>query len=526
MSDYGVTTNGFVKKRLDVIVKEIQSDLTEEFGFDVSLNPESFLNVLITTYADRIAQLWECAEQVYFSHYPSSAEGINLDNVAQFGGIVREGDKRTVYTVVCTGDDGTDIPAGTRIASDTSPKVYFAMANDGAISRSAFCKAIVKVVTPAANTAYTITLNGAAYTVTSGTTATETSILTALKSAITDTEFVVTLNDAKDLLTIECSNGKKNNELALSENLTTTSVSSLLMFQSEEYGKIDLPRDSITEIVTTIVGFESCYNLSSPTYGRLRETDAEFRQSYLKKIVARSSMMLETITEAILENVSNVKSASAYQNDTGSDELREAAVDCIEAIRSSLSEASGTDAISAAIAQYDSKKAQAANSLPAHTIEVVVDGGDEIDIAKQIFANKAAGIGTYGDVSVEIPDSFGNNVTVKFSRPQNVYVWLKATVQPSPTQPMPSNAEDIIKTIISDSAEGMKAGSPVLTQDYIVGVRNECPGISYIDITAYHNTSSESEPSDDDYTERCIYPTQRQKAIISKERIEVVINDN
>ena len=48
MSEYGVTSTGFVKKRLDSIIKEIQADLTDALGFDVSLNPQSALNVIIT----------------------------------------------------------------------------------------------------------------------------------------------------------------------------------------------------------------------------------------------------------------------------------------------------------------------------------------------------------------------------------------------------------------------------------------------------------------------------------------------
>ncbi len=34
MSDYGVTNQGFVLKRMDTILEEIHSDLTEGFGVD------------------------------------------------------------------------------------------------------------------------------------------------------------------------------------------------------------------------------------------------------------------------------------------------------------------------------------------------------------------------------------------------------------------------------------------------------------------------------------------------------------
>ena len=58
MSDYGVTPTGFVKKRLDVITDEIQESLGKSFGFDLKANPKSYLNVLITDFSDKIAELW------------------------------------------------------------------------------------------------------------------------------------------------------------------------------------------------------------------------------------------------------------------------------------------------------------------------------------------------------------------------------------------------------------------------------------------------------------------------------------
>lgn len=523
MSDRGVTKNGFVKKRLDEILLEVQTDLNEGWGFDVSLNPQSFANVLATTMSDRIAMLWEVAEQIYFSHTPSSAEGVSLDNAAQLGGITREGDRRTVYTILCTGKDRTAIPKDSRIASDTTPQIFFTAIQDYEINRNSFNKVAVRVVTVSPNTRYSVSINGAEYAIVSADGSTDADILSALRDAIIDADFTVCLNDDSNQLIISCNDERRGNALSLSENLTTETVSSLFLFHSEEYGKIVLPPKSITKIVTTIVGFNSCYNLPSPSYGRLRETDEEFRQSYLQKIASRSSMMLETIVAAILENVENVQSVSAYQNDSQEDSTK-AAETCIEKIRRAVDGAGGNEAIVSAIAEYDEAKQKYENGIPAHSIEVVVDGGDDMAIAEQILTNKAAGIGTHGNVAVEVPDSFGNTITVRFNRPENIYVWLRVVVQKNPTQLMPANAEDVIKDAICGSAAQLDSGDAVLTQDFVVDVRNSCFGIAYVDIAAYQSTDLEAAPSADEYTERFIYPSRRQKAIITRDRIEVVIN--
>ena len=74
MSEYGVTPTGLNIKRLDKIIDELHDDLSEGWKVNTRLNPKSFLNVQLTAFADKIAELWEFGEQVYNSMYPFSAE--------------------------------------------------------------------------------------------------------------------------------------------------------------------------------------------------------------------------------------------------------------------------------------------------------------------------------------------------------------------------------------------------------------------------------------------------------------------
>ena len=63
-SNYGVTPTGFVPKRMDTIYQEEHQDLSEAWGINTMENPQSFLNVLLTGLADRLAALWELAQEV------------------------------------------------------------------------------------------------------------------------------------------------------------------------------------------------------------------------------------------------------------------------------------------------------------------------------------------------------------------------------------------------------------------------------------------------------------------------------
>ena len=86
MSEYGLTPDGPNIKRLDAIIDSLHDKLSEKWGVNTRQNPESFLNHLLTNFADELAELWEFGEDVYYSKYPSFAEGRSLDNAAQYGG--------------------------------------------------------------------------------------------------------------------------------------------------------------------------------------------------------------------------------------------------------------------------------------------------------------------------------------------------------------------------------------------------------------------------------------------------------
>ena len=136
MSNYGVTDKGFVLKRMDTIMEEVHSDLTEGFGFDTRLSESSFLNVMVTSFCGQISELWESAQNEYYAKYPTTATGVNLDNAAQFGGIRRKKSTQSLYQLHCTGDDGTVVRSDTLVATNTKPEVRLYAATDFTITRA------------------------------------------------------------------------------------------------------------------------------------------------------------------------------------------------------------------------------------------------------------------------------------------------------------------------------------------------------------------------------------------------------
>lgn len=489
MPEYGITETGLRIKRFDTILSEINAFQTEGFGVQVGANTRSFLNTLNTSVADKIAELWELGADIYHNLSPMSAEGAALDNAVQFGGNSREKARSTYYPIHCECTEGITLDEETLIESDTNPAIKFLSAEERTISRSSFNKAKVKVVSTQPGEAYTVALNGTLYSYTCKAQDSPEAILGGLRDLILADEaeaFTASVDGENVLLVIEAADVESENSMLLTDNLTTESVTAIISFASEEPGEVSLPNGAITKIVTAPTGFLSCTNLCGYVAGRLLETDVELRQSYVDKIFSRSSRMTDSIRSAILANCAGVTAAQVYENRTN---------------------------------ETDSE------GRPPHSVEAVVDGGSNSDIAEQILATVSAGITTYGSVSVDVPGEDDDMIEVCFNRPTYIYCWFKVTLTISKASLVPANYAELVETAIVDAMSQVENGEDVVPQQqFLPAIYEQVPGISYIDVSIYTTTSaSEGQPSS--YPLRSVEITNRQRAMTSSTRIEVALDD-
>lgn len=154
-------------------------------------------------------------------------------------------------------------------------------------------------------------------------------------------------------------------------------------------GDITVSSNTITKIITPVFGWYSVVNNFNGSGGTNEETDAELRGRYALATAAPS----ETVFESIIASVSAVKGVKrirAYENDTGT-----------------------------------------ANSLghPAHSITLVVEGGDGTDVATEIYLKKTPGCYTNGTTSVDIVSLSGNTTKISFYRPTYKTVYVKVSLK-------------------------------------------------------------------------------------------------
>lgn len=505
MSDNGITEKGFVRKRLDTIIDEISLYLKNNIGIDPREAPQSLISVLVVSFADVISELWELHEQVYDSQYPSMAEGVNLDNALQFAGITRKSKERSKYLLACTGVDGTTIPYNSIVKSTTQPVRQLRSASNQKISRENFCKIIIRPVNSGIDAStkfsYTITMpvdGGASHVTFSNTFTGYTSfesVFLALSADLQSKASSMNVSIAEEItddvddngnylkeIIITCNNISAEYSIELSPTIIVTEVVSNLSYETVEFGDINLPTGSITEIVTSIDGFNAVTNRASYTAGRLAETDQEIRADYARRISARGTNTIDSICAQLLEGVSGCVYAVGYENVTDVEDE---------------------------------------DGRPPHSFEIVVQGGNDTDVAAVIFPNKPAGIRTYGSEYSYAIDSFGKRQVVQFSRIRNQYLLFSVTLEVG--EEYDNNYVEAITELLS--SKEFEAGEDIKLQNLIPQILETVSGVNFVEIKGQLSDSSNISDAVSSKWTRSIVPVGlRIQPVTSSSGIEVKLS--
>lgn len=385
----GLSKEGFERKRLPEIKTEIENALRAQFGSDIDLRAESVFGQLVGVLALPISELWEEAENVYLSFDPDYAEGVSLDSLAALTGITRIAATATTVQAALFGNIGTVVPAGSEARNGETLDVY-ALENAVTIAATNLVHGRVTINTVADSTAYTVTINGTDYTVNSDSDATESEILLAFASALAAVNEFVEVNSDNQIV-LESVDMDTPFTLAVTANMDIGSAASPGVFVAAIKGARFVPAWTLNEIQTAVAGWESVTNPVDGISGRDTETDAELRLRRRESVSFPATATVDSILAKLLQ-VEDVQAAVVYENDTDD-----------------------TDG----------------NGVPAHHIWVIVQGGENEDIAKIIYESKAGGIGSHGDTTVSYESDSGQTYNIKFERPTETQLYVDMTIVPT-----------------------------------------------------------------------------------------------
>ena len=434
--EYGVTVNGFVRKRLPEILEDIFKSLEQKLGSSVSRKPNSMIGVLVGVYAAELNRMWQLLERDYYDRSPISAGEGSLDNTLAYTNVQRKKAQASYLYAVCYGRSGMVLPANCQIKDTSGYK--WNIIEESTITLNDCVHVTLDVATPADDKVYSVQFDNDAvikYTAKTGDTALVVAVALASQSVPKWQGNVV---DGK--LVFERTDRRYGAVVVPNESFVVTQVGSPIRFDCEEYGAIEPLLNSVTYINTNYDGWFSVSNESETYVGRDYETASEVRQRYASAVFKNSVGMVESIKAALME-LQDVTSVTIYENRT--DEM--------------------------------------VNGLKPHSFQAIVFGGDEEAIARTILNVAPLGIDTNGDICVRIEDSEGAAQEVCFSRPHEVQIYVKVIIKEYNEEVLPGDAIDKIKNIVSEQISKLSMGNDVIYQRLLGPIYSGVDGISYIE---------------------------------------------
>lgn len=473
----GVTLDGFVKKRLPDIRLEIQADLIarlQQDGLDSNIDtrPDSVVGLLIDTFAEREAAVWEMQEGVYYAMYPDSAHGASLDRAVATVGMERLHNEKSAGYAVFYGTG--DIPQGTKIKNKHTNDVWETDI-DAIISAD---HAADVLISPDVldNHTYTVTIEAVAYTFQSGANASLHSVLAGLVAQCSIAGLQVSSNGAVVRI---ISTEQTNIHITLGAGLSFTEVGTRIPISSAEYIARGADIGELCDIVTRVDGLVRVENLESATAGRQAETDADLRVRHQQKRFGYGKSILPAFGIA-LGGVVGVSDTRAFHNTSNV-----------------------TDSV----------------GRPPHSVHIVVEGGLPVKIAQAIHNTVAAGIATHGSIMQTIDTNEGKQI-IQFDRPTYKYIHVKAivTALPDEEQKFQAGGRELIKKAIAQTGSGLQIGTDVIAQRFFCAIY-QTQGIANVDLQFAATNAPNDVPSG--YSADNITIADYEKALFDLSRIEV-----
>lgn len=468
---YGLSPEGFKRKRLPEIIDSLVQRTNDRLGISIQTGANSIFGQLYGIIGYELADIWEQTENVYYAMYPNTATGTSLTNSASLTAIQPITAEASVILCNCKGLPNTVIAANSQIQQKDTNVVYTSGEENVYISPEKALEAELKIDTVSIGTTYTIQIDNYKYNYTAVVGDNATAVFNNLSGQIQGFSKGI----KNGIFTI-----KSIDETTFSIQASQISVEAIVTpieFTCLTAGKMEIPVNTVTNIVTPINGWESVTNTKILSTGRNDETDAELRQRWSLSVYQKASNMLEAIQANVFRRITGVVACVAYENNT----------DIVDIY----------------------------GRLP-HSIEVIVDGGDEQDIAEMIFRYTCGGIDFNGAISKEVTDMANVKHIVKFNRPTEIKIWLKFNITKNVEESWDSNGIAKIKQLIVDLGNKHTIGQDVILQKFIALIYDNITGVGFVDVLATKGNT------DDNYSNENIIINATEKPVFDLDRVEIL----
>lgn len=208
---------------------------------------------------------------------------------------------------------------------------------------------------------------------------------------------------------------------------------------AQQAGAIAALPNTVNQIITPQLGWQSANNAAAATLGAPVETDGALRRRQSVSVAQPSTTALVGTVGAVAA-LAGVTRYTGYENPTGS-------VD--------------------------------ANGLPAHSIAIIVEGGDINEIGQAIANHKTQGCATYGTTTVAVSDIYGLPISIHFYIVQEVRITASLTL--TAISGYTTDIGDQIKQALADYVNALVIGQKVIWTRLFqpANLNGSAPGLAY-----------------------------------------------
>jgi len=454
----GITSTGFVSKRLPDVLDSLRNNARNRFGNTVNVQPDSVLGQLFDTLGAEITTLWQTLEATYASRDPAAAESVLLDILVYLNGITRK-DKLNGTATLSLADIGfpsyTTIPQGTIITEPVTGKTY---TTNNAVTASLstctfFALEAKNTYVMTIGDVWSVTINGntSSYTILSGDTDVEARAgLAAAVNADTattgwraiDTLFLgfYSTGDVPTTVSASITGGNENYQF----------VATAVVCTETNFDTVTFPPLTLFNVSGGYANVVSAVNVADTLAGSDVESDTALRLRRQESLSYAGVSTLDSIV-AKVRALPGVSATIGYENTTNTPD---------------------------------------ADGRPAKSFEIVVNGGINADIAQTIYDFKPAGIETtfgsnaISNVSVSIYDENLTGHAINFSKAYPIYLHLRIDYSTYDEERLlDSGANEIKRVAVEFATSGeYTIGKDVIPQRYFGGIYSNVAGIQEVSI--------------------------------------------
>lgn len=416
-----VTENGVIIERFPEVLNNIEANQRELIDPDIINRDDEVLSEINVILAEQIAKANEFVEAVRDSWDIANAEGVALDNLLALKKVFRTpASKSYTNKQVFVGKNGTNVPAGRKVKSTTTNKEYVLTSNVN-ISLVSTYRAELTVGTVANSTVYVILIAGNTYTYTSDASATATEIYNGIQALFTATPLTGVTLTSSLAEGIIIDSGDASISIAVTSNIAIDKVYTKGRVEALETGAQIEPSNSLTQLTLPVTGLLETYNEDALVVGRLVESDEDFRLRGIQTLSSSGTGTVPVI-EASLLNIAGVTNARVIENDT----------------------------------------AFTVDDLTPHSYKVIISGGEDEEIARDIWRTKPSGIRTIGEEVISFSDNRNISRTVRFQRPTPIILAIKAEYTLYSEEYFPPSGVSAIRAQIIEYVNSLGIGKDVI----------------------------------------------------------------